>query len=214
MINMVGLKLWRFTVIERAENSSGGQARWKCLCDCGTVKIISGTNLRSKRTQSCGCLQRERAADTQFKHGSKGTSEYNIWKGIKKRCYNKKHRSYSDYGGRGITVDERWKENFSAFIDDMGKRPSDNHSIERKDVNGDYEPSNCIWATPTEQARNKRLRPSNISGHIGVTPLSGGRWQVSIGVNGKSKYIGCYKVLDEAIEARRIAEIKYWKTAL
>lgn len=142
---------------------------YTCLCDCGNHTDVLVMRLRSGRTTSCGCAQlAQRAANghrtisqaqaKNVKHGYlKGgrRPEYRVWQGILERCLKSKHKSYKDYGGRGIKVCQRWLK-FENFIADMGDRPSGRHSIERRDNNGDYEPSNCYWAEKWQQERNSR----------------------------------------------------------
>lgn len=124
----------------------------KAKCDCGAVKVVNLASVRAGQSRSCGQCRRSM---NSRKHGMWKAPEYSIWAGMKQRCYNPKGTAYHDYGARGIRVCERWQE-FQNFFADMGPRPSPRHSVERRDVNGDYEPDNCFWATPDVQARNKR----------------------------------------------------------
>lgn len=136
---------------------SGGQRQRavECRCDCGSVGIYRLYSLRNGNTRSCGCLLEESGPRT---HGGSDLPEYGIWCGIRRRCSNPKDAAWKHYGGRGIRVCDRWQESFSAFLEDMGHRPSEDHSIDRyPENNGDYEPGNCRWATWKEQSRNKRV---------------------------------------------------------
>lgn len=128
---------------------------WECKCECGKIVSIIGTNLTSKHTQSCGCLLSDKNKKRLTTHGLRKHPLYKIYDGMVQRCYNEKSTRYNNYGGRGIKVCRRWKESIQNFIDDMGDRPSLNHTLDRKDVNGDYTPENCKWATYTEQNRNQ-----------------------------------------------------------
>lgn len=129
---------------------------WRCRCVCGRTVIVTGGNLRSGRSRSCGCLKRELMLQRFTKHGACHTPEYRCWISAKNRCYNQKSQDYVDYGGRGITMCEAWRRDFLAFRSAVGPRPSTNHSLDRIDVNRGYEPGNVRWATATEQANNKR----------------------------------------------------------
>lgn len=135
--------------------------RMLCVCDCGTEVTTNLNFLKMGKTTSCGCFRKELVSRTFRKHGETiggRTSEYCIWKGMRQRCDNPNNDDYKNYGGRGITVCDRWSESFEAFLADMGRRPSPQHSIDRIDNDGDYEPGNCRWATPIEQRRNQRPR--------------------------------------------------------
>lgn len=160
-IDMSGLVFGRLTVISQVENK-GKDVSWLCQCQCGSTIAIRGHALRTGNTSSCGCLHKEqliaRNRKAQFKrnttHGMSQTRTFRIWADMRKRCENEKTAHYHNYGGRGITVCERWAR-FENFLADMGEAPGDK-TLDRIDVNGDYEPSNCRWATIEQQARNKR----------------------------------------------------------
>ena len=155
-----GRKFGRLTVGDRAPNV-GKNTMWHCICDCGQPAIVAAKHLKSGATTSCGCWMAESKVIRQTKHGDAPfnggrTPEYRIWRHIKSRCLNPNVAQYGNYGGRGIKICDAWLSNYSAFLRDMGRRPSARHSIERLDVNGHYEPTNCVWATPVDQSRNRR----------------------------------------------------------
>lgn len=131
-------------------------AYWKGICDCGNEKITNSKSLQNGHCKSCGCIRSETTRDLKMSHGMTKTTEYGIWINMKARCYRKQSTSYKNYGGRGIKVCDRWLNSFENFISDMGLKPSKRHSIDRIDVNGDYNPENCRWATTEQQFRNKR----------------------------------------------------------
>lgn len=138
------------------------RARWKCRCDCGTEKDVLEQSLtlalRSDDggSRSCGCLASERSTRHGHTRRNKVSPEYAAWLAAKKRCTNPRNASYATYGGRGISMCPRWREDFGAFLRDMGPRPSTAYSLDRVDPNGDYEPGNCRWVPPLVQSRNKR----------------------------------------------------------
>lgn len=152
--NLTGLKFGKLNVIEFAGKDAMGSSFWKCQCECGKVKLISVGDLKSGNSSSCGC-GKARIGDRTRKHGRTESREYYTWCSMKSRCFNPKNKKFHRYGARGITVCERWRNSFENFFFDMGKKP-EGMSIERKDNNENYEPLNCRWATPKEQASNTR----------------------------------------------------------
>lgn len=159
VIDITGEKFGRWTIVSRASNR-GTAAQWVCICSCGTIRTVLAQTLKNGSSKSCGCLMAELSSIRSTKHGAtkKGCKsvEYITWVSMRGRCRNPNEQWFHVYGGKGVKICERWSgsEGFINFLSDMGNRPSAQHSIERIDSNGDYEPSNCVWATKIQQSRN------------------------------------------------------------
>lgn len=162
--NIVGQKYGKLEVIDysRTHTTPSGhkKALWLCRCDCGNKVEVGTSNLKKKSgTVSCGCEKLRQIRETGLKnkkHEQSNSPEYVSWYGMKTRCYNTNTKYYKDYGGRGIKVCDEWKNNFTKFFEYIGKRPTLQHSLDRIDVNGNYEPGNVRWATKKEQVNNRR----------------------------------------------------------
>lgn len=162
-INLEGRRFGRLVVTAFAGVRDGGWAIWHARCDCGNQVIARSQCLRNGSTRSCGCLaseitiKRNRATAKWAGEAMRMTPEYRAWSSMKRRCYDPGVEKYKLYGGRGIVVCDRWRESYSAFLTDMGRRPSPRHSLDRfPNRDGNYEPSNCRWATASEQNSNRR----------------------------------------------------------
>lgn len=161
---------------------------------------------------SCGCSKKRHKES----HGSNRTPEYVAWIGMIERCYNVNHPSYEYYGARGVEVCNRWLNSYENFLEDMGRRPEPEYSLDRIDVNCNYEPNNCRWADKTTQSRNQRVSKANTSGFRGVNKSSRKyadnipRWQVRISTDKGRLNLGTFKDFEEAVQVRKDAELKYW----
>lgn len=156
----------RLTVIEGAGQGKRGKRMSRCQCECGNIHIASNNGLRTGRTRSCGCLREEGRRLLTRTHGESSrnrTVEYCAWAGMLGRCRNPRNAKWEHYGGRGIAVCERW-QSYENFLADMGRKPSPQHSLDRIDVDGDYTPENCRWATATEQRCNQRRMAKEAEG--------------------------------------------------
>ncbi len=154
-VDRTGQRIGNLVIQKLAKKDKYGHSHWECLCDCGNKKIAAWSSLCDGIPSSCGCQTSKVRSEARITHGRTNSSEYAIWRGIKRRCYNPKNEAFSDYGGRGITMCERWLTSFENFFEDMGERPH-GLSINRKNNDGNYEPENCEWATTKEQQNNRR----------------------------------------------------------
>jgi hypothetical protein len=179
--DMAGLRVGMLTVKEMVPHTTKGDPiRWVCVCDCGRQHLRTRASLHRGGGHNCPCKPWRsvvRIGDISRTHGKSKSSTYNSWRAMNERCHNKGAPQFADYGGRGIKVCERWRS-FENFLADMGERPP-GKTIDRKDVNGDYEPDNCAWATSKQQNRNKKS--NRLIEHAGIT-LCLSEWAESVGI--------------------------------
>jgi len=172
-IDLAGKRFGRLVVIKEARRKNK-IALWECQCDCGKISIVYGGNLRMGYTASCGCYAIEIRSKNSKKHGMTNSKVYRTWKHMRSRCENSNVERYPNYGGRGITICERWLT-FENFFEDMGQPPTVKHTLGRKDNDGNYCPDNCRWETKLQQSQNtsrtkldndkvKFIRSSKLSG--------------------------------------------------
>lgn len=208
--NKTGRRYGNLLVISFSGMSKHGKPLWLCRCDCGKEKAILGNSLVCERTVSCGCVKSEttRARMTTHGRGNTENPEYACWSNMRQRCLTPGATNYKDYGGRGIKVCERWKNSFENFISDMGMPPTPKHQIERRDNNGNYEPSNCYWATRKEQANNQR---SNVILTLNGESKTVAQWADKAGLVYKTFYQrlftygwGLQRALTEPVRGKRI----------
>lgn len=181
-----GQKFGRLTVLERKENSKNGIPRWLCRCDCGNLTVVLSTQLRNGRTKSCGCYMKEVVSKQRIKHGLSETRLYKVWRTMKERCLCETYRDYKHYGGRGIKVCDEWLDDFMNFYnwamdngyDENAKRGE--YTIDRIDVNGNYEPSNCRIVSMKEQANN--VRRNHLIEYKGKTQTLS-QWSDEVGIS-------------------------------
>jgi hypothetical protein len=215
-IDLQGKRFGRWSVLSEAGPNKHGKILWECKCDCGTTRDVEGATLRSGRSQSCGCYKLQALLSRKVTHGMTRTRFYTIWQNMVRRCTNPNSTHYAHYGGRGIKVDTRWYD-FINFRDDLLDKyekhvkefGESKTTLDRIEVNGNYEPQNVRFATRAEQAQNRRVWATSTSGVTGVHKhAQTGKWTAQIFVNGSYKYLGCYDNFDQAVEARKLSEIE------
>jgi hypothetical protein len=160
-VDISGQRFGSLVAIEPITLSKNGTWKWRVQCDCGVKKVVFVTALRSGTTRSCGCMRRKNISDKLIKHGLTSSRTYSSWSSMKGRCLNKNNREFKHYGAREISVCPRWIKSFEFFLNDMGERP-EGTSIDRVDNDGNYELENCRWATPKQQANNRRARAVDV----------------------------------------------------
>lgn len=205
-----GSVVGRLTVLEVVGKSKNGSRVWKCSCSCGGFVDVISSSLNSGLVQSCGCLYDEVKGKQALTHGKHNSREYRAWCAMKQRCYYEKHDFFKDYGGRGISVCESWKNSFEEFYEDMGECPK-GYSLDRVDVEKDYCKDNCKWSSNSEQGFNTRKKCTNTSGKTGVSYHKlADKWQASICVENVQIYLGLFQDFEDAVRAREEAELKYF----
>ena len=221
--DLTGRTFGRWLVLGQAEDyidkNGNHHAMWHCICGCedATEKDVIQRNLKSGTSQSCGCLHREMMSERFSTHKMTDSRLYLVWKGMKARCYIESHNHYEIYGAKGITVCDEWKNDFQAFYDwaiqnGYDETASRNEcTIERKDVNGNYCPENCCFVSATTQCINQNLRKDNKTGTKGVNwDKHRNKWQAQLQINKKKVLNEYFDNFDDAVKARRDAELKYF----
>lgn len=156
--DITGQTFGRLTVVSRAENNKRGKAMWTCQCSCGQEVTVLGRDLRSGHTKSCGCYKMEKIMAKTETHAMSHTDIYFIWSSMKQRCGNSKHPEFENYGGRGIEVCQEWRDNFEPFLEwALSNGYQKGLNLGRKNINGNYEPSNCTFVTNQELVRNRTV---------------------------------------------------------
>ena len=196
--NLIGKRFDRLLVKEYVETTRQGYI-YLCVCDCGNETKADRYRLTKGIRKSCGCKMRE-IGKRSATHGKTKTKEHISWVHMRQRCNNPNTVGWENYGGRGITICERWSD-FSLFLEDMGVAPSTNHTLDRIDVNEHYTPENCRWADKSVQARNTRGKKSRQSKYKGLTKAKSGKWVARINVDGKSRYLGVFSSEEDAAQA-------------
>ena len=216
--NLTGKRFGRLFVVAREGTNKHKKPLWKCHCDCGNEVIVISQSLTGGRTTSCGCLRVELASKLNLQHGMSGTRFHDIWITMRRRCSDEKFEGYEYYGGRGISVVDRWKD-FENFKEDMYESyvshtelfGNQNTTIDRIDVNGDYCLENCRWATYETQNRNTRIREDSRTGVKGVCYVERDKkYTAYISVNKKFINLGYFDTIEQASKARQDAEELYW----
>ncbi|MGX0147432.1 AP2 domain-containing protein [Staphylococcus hominis] len=198
-MEIVGKTFNHLTVVEYAGKNKHKKKLYKCKCNnCGNEKIMVGTSVKNGYSKSCGCLIKQ---NQKRKHGMTGTPIYRKWKNIKGRCFNPNTSNYKWYGGRGITMCQKWKDDFSEFYKDVGNIPFEGAELDRIDNNGDYEPNNVRWVDHRTNSNNRR-KYHNKTGYTGVTyKPNSDKYQAQLYKNKKFIYLGLFDTPEEAYKA-------------
>lgn len=193
-------------------NTKSGAPQWICKCDCGQTTIVSGHNLREGKTKSCGCSRKGINATHGFTRNNFREKLYSVWEGIHQRCDNPHNKAYHNYGGRGIKMCSEWRESYPRFREWAYQNGyAEGLQIDRINNDGNYEPSNCRFVSPTANAQNRRVPKNNTSGYSGIEYRPKQHdYRVVISVGGVHQHVGLYASLEEAVAARKEAELKYW----
>lgn len=211
-IDLTGKKFGMLEVVSRADNYEKFSkthnrvlkyARWNCVCECGNEALaVLATDLKSKSQVSCGCHKMKILLDRVTSHNMTYTKEYFAWQNMKTRCYNENNHHYHNYGGRGIGIQESWVDNFEKFFDHIGYAPSELHSVDRIDSNGNYEEGNVKWSTPPEQAQNTRKPKSGTNKYKWVSfHKIMEKFKTSFTLNGVTYSTGYFSSEDEAAKS-------------
>lgn len=203
-IDRTGQIFGRLRVTGRAGTDQNKKVIWNCLCECGAEALVTAGSLVTGNTTSCGCYLKERIT----KHGGYKKASYNTWRSMIRRCTVVTDKDYPRWGGVGVSVCDRWMD-YTAFVSDMGE-PVGDQTLDRIDPYGNYEPSNCRWASPTIQARNVRVRKQNEAGVVGVSRIFGNRWMAYITSNKKRYYGASRRTVAEAAADRKELERLHW----
>lgn len=203
-----GESFGKLTVVKKVV-SKGNGAMYEVVCECGNKKVLSASQLRQGGTKSCGCLYREVYGRALAKHGMSGTVEHKAWMGMVQRVSHPFEATREWYYDKGIKVSEEWRDSFENFYRDMGPCPI-GYTLDRIDPDGDYCKENCRWASIAMQSINKGMHSNNTSGYKGVSETKYGTWVAYIYIDHKRFHLGTYETKEEAHEARKKGEEKYW----
>lgn len=216
--NFIGHRYGRLTILEEAEDirfpSKSVKRVFICVCDCGNVLKVRHDAMATGNTNSCGCYKRDQTSlsntNKKTTHGLNSHPLYSTWSDMNRRCYNEKTEHFHNYGGRGIYVCEEWRNSPTEFVrwatEEADWYEGCGLSLDRIDVNGHYEPSNCRFTDWSTQTLNRRVSSTSKSGFSGVCQR-GSRWEARITFKGHTTDLGIYNKLEDAVEARQIAEI-------
>lgn len=197
ILDLTGQRFERLLVVCFAGRTAKDQVAWECLCDCGKTCYRTSHELRNKversRRRSCGCLALDATKERSITHGKTKTPEYQSWRTMIERCENPNATGYENYGGRGIKICESWRKSFASFFQDMGKRPGLDYQIDRIDNDGNYEPTNCRWATIKEQANNRRKPKPRLVIAFNDMELTIEQWAERLGISVNTIYARRWK---------------------